>query len=56
MSRKALVLLGMTLGSFVGGYVPLIFGADLLSVSSIIGNAVGGLIGVWLAYKLTSGF
>lgn len=56
MSRKFLVLLGMTLGSFIGGYIPVLFGADLLSFSSIIGNGIGGIIGIWISYKLTSGF
>lgn len=56
MSRKALILLGMTVGSFIGGYVPLLWGADLLSVSSILGNAAGGLIGIWASYKMTNGF
>lgn len=54
MSRKALVMLGMVIGSFIGGYLSMVFGADLLSFSSIIGNAVGGLLGVWIAFKFTS--
>jgi len=56
MSRRFLILLGMTVGSFIGGYVPVLFGADLFSFTSIISNAVGGIIGIWIAYKLTSGF
>lgn len=53
MSRKSLVLLGMFIGSIIGGYVPVLFGADLLSFTSILGNGLGGLAGVWIAYKLT---
>lgn len=56
MSRKTLVMIGMVVGSLIGGYVPVLFGADFLSFSSIIGNAVGGLVGIWIAYKFTQGF
>ena len=56
MSRKFLVLLGMTVGSVIGGYVPVLFGVELLSFTSIICNAIGGIVGIWIAYKLTSGF
>ena len=56
MSRRFLILLGMTVGSLIGGYVPLLFGVELLSFTSIIFNAVGGIIGIWITYKLTEGF
>lgn len=56
MSRRFLVLLGMTIGSIAGGYIPVLFGADLLSFTSIICNAIGGLVGIWISYKLTEGF
>lgn len=56
MSRKALVMIGMVIGSYAGGYIPVLFGADLFSYTSIIGNAIGGIIGLWIAYKLTVGF
>lgn len=53
MSRATLVMIGMVVGSIVGGYIPIFFGASLLSFSSIIGNSLGGLVGIWIAYKLT---
>lgn len=56
MSRKSLVILGMIIGSLIGGYIPVIFGAGLLSYSSVLGNGLGGIIGVLIAYKLTEGF
>ncbi len=56
MSRKFLILLGMTTGSFIGGYVPVLWGAGLLSFTSVIGNAIGGLLGIWITFKLTQGF
>ncbi len=56
MSRKFLVLTGMTIGSIAGGYIPVLFGADLFSFTSIIFNAIGGIAGIWISYKLTEGF
>ena len=56
MSRRFLILLGMTVGSFIGGYIPVLWGADLLSMTSVFFNAIGGLIGIWITYKLTQGF
>ena len=53
MSQKALVWVSLLIGSTVGGYVPTLWGADLLSVSGIVGSVVGGLAGIWGAYKLS---
>lgn len=52
MSRKKLIILGMVIGSVAGGYAPLLFGADDLMLS-IIGSTAGGLLGIWLGYKLS---
>lgn len=54
MSRSALVMLGMTIGSVVGSYLPVLFGAGLLSFTSIIASAIGGFLGIWLVYKMTA--
>ena len=54
MSAKTIVMIGMTVGSFIGGYIPVLFGASLLSGWSLVGNAIGGIIGIYIAYKLTT--
>jgi hypothetical protein len=55
MSRKSLVMLGMIIGSSVGGYAPALFGADpLASMWGVVGTGVGGFLGIWLAYKISS--
>lgn len=46
----------MTIGSVVGGYIPVLWGGGLLSFTSVIGNAIGGLLGIWVTFKLTNGF
>lgn len=54
MSAKGLVMLGLFVGSTVGSYVPVLIGASLLSLASIIGSAIGGLVGIYIAYKLSA--
>lgn len=49
-------MLGMFVGSIVGGYIPVFLGADFISFSSAIGNGVGGIAGIFIVYKLTEGF
>jgi hypothetical protein len=43
---------GMIIGSSVGGYVPTLLGADMFSLWSIVGSIAGGLLGIYLAYKI----
>lgn len=42
----------MTIGTFVGAYVPLLWGDSSFSMSSVIFSAIGGVGGIWLGYKL----
>jgi hypothetical protein len=52
MSRKKLIMLGMAVGSIVGGYLPALFGLDGLMVS-LSGSSIGGIIGIWIGYKFS---
>lgn len=49
---KRMIMLGMFLGSTVGGYIPVLFGASAFSFSSIIFGAIGGILGIWVSFKL----
>ncbi len=51
---KTLVTIGMILGSIIGGYVPVAFGASLLSFTSLLGNGIGGILGIFVGYKLST--
>lgn len=42
----------MTIGTFAGAYVPLLWGGDSFSFSSVIFSGIGGIGGIWLGYKL----
>lgn len=46
-----IVMIGMVVGSTIGGYVPSLFGAGFLSLWGIVGSAIGGILGIWIAYK-----
>ena len=54
MSDKTIVMFGMIMGSLIGSYVASLFGAGILSYSSVIISGIGGIIGVLLAVKLTN--
>jgi hypothetical protein len=49
---KKIIILGMLFGSIIGGYIPTIFGANVFSMTSVISGAIGGLLGIWLSFKL----
>lgn len=52
MTTKTLIWIGMFLGSTIGSYIPVMFGADLLSSGPIWGSCIGAILGVWGGYKL----
>jgi len=53
MSRKSIIMLGMIVGSTLGSLFASLFGAGIFSFTSLFANAVGGVAGIWLAYRLT---
>ena len=53
MNSKTLVWVGATIGSFIGSFVPSLWGADMLSMSSLIFGSLGAVIGIYLGYKIS---
>ena len=51
MNKKA-IYFGMFVGSMVGGWVPAIWHAGMFSLWSIVLSMVGGLAGIWVAWRL----
>ncbi|HWQ60577.1 MAG TPA: hypothetical protein VN420_05550 [Candidatus Fimivivens sp.] len=51
MSKKFIYLF-LFIGSTIGGYAPLLWGGSAFSMSSIILSGVGGLIGIYVGYRL----
>lgn len=54
MNSKSLIWIGMLIGSTIGGFIPALWGADFLSVSSILFSTFGGIIGIWAGFKVSA--
>ena len=52
MSTKTLVFIFMTIGSLIGGYIPVLFGDSMFSIWSLIWSSAGALIGIWVGFKI----
>lgn len=46
-------MFGMIVGSIIGSYVPALWGDGTFSFWGIVTTAIGGFLGIYLAYKLT---
>lgn len=47
-----MVILGMIVGSIIGGYLPSFFGINMFSYTSVVISGIGAILGVWIGYKL----
>ena len=45
---RSRIWLGILVGSTIGGFVPELWGAGMLSYSSVLLSTVGGFVGLWL--------
>ena len=52
MTSKPLLMTGMIVGSTIGSYIPALWGAGWFSFTSVVFGGIGGLLGIWLAYRL----
>lgn len=50
MTKKTLIWIGLTVGSLAGAYLPVLWGGDVISFSSVMLSAVGGFAGIWFGY------
>jgi len=50
---QARIWLGVLIGSTIGGFIPALGGADLLSYSGLLFSGIGAFVGLWVAYKLS---
>jgi hypothetical protein len=56
MQTKSLVWLGLAIGSTVGSFVPMLWGASMFSFSSIIFSGIGGIAGIYIFFKIAQGY
>jgi hypothetical protein len=52
MNSRAFIWIGMTIGSTVGGLIPMLWGADFISISGLVFSGLGGLAGIWLGSRV----
>lgn len=53
MESKKIMWILMSLGGFLGGYIPLLWGSAGFTFSTILFNALGAILGIWVAFKIT---
>lgn len=53
MVSKPLLMVGMVIGSTVGTYVPMLWGVSAFSLTSVLFSLIGGIIGIWGAYRIS---
>ncbi len=51
MSQRAIYLVSGTIGSTLGGLFPTLWGASEFSMWGIILGTIGGVVGIFLAYR-----
>jgi uncharacterized membrane protein YeaQ/YmgE (transglycosylase-associated protein family) len=49
---KGPTYVGGFVGSLGGSFIPSLWGAGQLSMSSLLFFVVGGVVGIWVAYRL----
>jgi hypothetical protein len=45
---------GILIGSTIGGLIPLLWGDDTLSYSSVLLGGAGAFAGLWVAFKMSA--
>lgn len=53
-NMKSVIYVCMIIGSALGSYIPLLWGAGYFSFSSVILTAIGGFFGIWVGYRISS--
>jgi hypothetical protein len=53
VDTKKLIWFGAIAGSVLGGCVPGLWHASALSLSGLLFSTIGGLAGIWLAWRYT---
>jgi uncharacterized membrane protein YeaQ/YmgE (transglycosylase-associated protein family) len=54
MSGKTLYYIAAFVGSIVGGFIPTLWGAGFLSITSLIFSTVGAILAIVLIYKMSN--
>ncbi len=50
---KTLIMILMSVGSILGSWLPALWGASWMSLTSVLLGGVGGVLGIWAGYKIS---
>lgn len=53
---KTLVMTGMIIGSYGGGYLPVLWGDSFFSLTSVLTSTIGGFVGIYVGFKTAQRF
>ena len=53
---KKVIFITMIVGSYAGSYVPVFWGGSVFSMTSILLGGAGGIVGVFVGFKIASRF
>lgn len=53
MPRKHLIWIFMVVGSYIGSWIPSLWGAGGISMTGIFLGAVFAIVGIWVAFKIS---
>lgn len=53
---KIVYAVGITIGSYIGGWIATLLGAGYFSGWGIIASGIGGFVGIYLAYKFNANY
>jgi hypothetical protein len=51
---RGVIMISVLIGSTVGGLVPSLWGAGMLSVAGVLFSIIGGIAGIWVGARLSS--
>ncbi len=49
---KTLIFTFLFIGSVIGGYIPLLWGGSIFSLSSILWSTLGGFAGIYVGFTI----
>jgi len=53
MHQRPLIWIGLFIGSTIGSFIPDLWGASVLSFSSILLSGIGGLVGIYFGVRFS---
>jgi len=56
MSSKRLIWIGSIAGSTVGGLIPSLWHASMLSMWGLVFSTIGGIVGIWAGWSIGQRF